>query len=320
MPKKSNDNGRAFEYKFLITLQQYLCNNKCNVAVIHNSSYYAAQKSFNTISLGLQKIMESASYAAIKHLHKLEPIMFEDLNNPIEIYIQSDRAGIDGDVRDIVVKRENINWTIGFSLKHNHFAVKHSRLSRKLDFALSWFGINCSQDYWDEVEPIFSMLEHKGKNTLWNSIEHKDDNVYVPILNAFINEIKRCNIYFINKKQSLASKMVEYLLGKYDFYKIISVDKESKTLIQPYNLRGTLNRNGVNINVEINIPIATLPTRINYIGFKASSKTTIELCCDNGWYFTFRIHNASSSVEPSLKFDIQIAGIPTAIMTLNCQW
>ena len=41
---------------------------------------------------------------------------------------------------------------------------------------------------------------------------------------------------------------------------------------------------------------------------------------DEGWQFTFRIHNASTLVEPSLKFDIQIVGMPTAIITINCIW
>ena len=320
MPRNSNDNGRAFEYAFLISLQQYLCNANCNVTITINSSYYAARNAFSNISESLREILNRASNTAIIKLQSLEPIMFEDIENIIEIGIQSDHAGIEGDVRDIIVKRANLEWNIGFSLKHNHFAAKHSRLSKELDFALSWFGINCSDSYWAEVEPIFTMLEDYGSGTLWSSICNKEENIYIPILNAFINEIERCNTYFISQNQSLATKMVEYLLGRYDFYKIISVDKKCKTLIQPYNMRGTLNKNGANINVEIRIPITSLPTRINYIGLKADSKTTVELCCDNGWYFTFRIHNASRRVEPSLKFDIQIAGIPTTIMTLNCQW
>lgn len=41
---------------------------------------------------------------------------------------------------------------------------------------------------------------------------------------------------------------------------------------------------------------------------------------DGGWQFSFRIHNASIKVEPSLKFDVQILGIPTAIMTIECKW
>ena len=42
---------------------------------------------------------------------------------------------------------------------------------------------------------------------------------------------------------------------------------------------------------------------------------------DNGWQFSFRIHNASTFVEPSLKFDIQLIGIPIEVdVKFNCKW
>ena len=39
--------------------------------------------------------------------------------------------------------------------------------------------------------------------------------------------------------------MVEYLLGEFDFYKVIGIDDKRITQVQSYNLRGTLNRDGV---------------------------------------------------------------------------
>ena len=41
---------------------------------------------------------------------------------------------------------------------------------------------------------------------------------------------------------------------------------------------------------------------------------------DGGWQFNFRIHNASTKVETSLKFDIQIVGMPATIISINCSW
>ena len=35
---------------------------------------------------------------------------------------------------------------------------------------------------------------------------------------------------------------------------------------------------------------------------------------------SFRIHNASTKVEPSLKFDIQFIKMPTSILNIECQW
>ena len=114
--------------------------------------------------------------------------------------------------------------------------------------------------------------------------------------------------------------MVEYLLGEFDFYKIISIDSRKITQIQTYNLHGTLNQASRTIKPKIEVPVACLPTRIVSLDFKPDSTNTVELYMDGGWQFSFRIHNASTLVEPSLKFDIQIIGMPTAIISINCSW
>jgi len=41
---------------------------------------------------------------------------------------------------------------------------------------------------------------------------------------------------------------------------------------------------------------------------------------NNGWQLSFRIHNASTIVEPSLKFDVQLIGMPVTILSIECQW
>ena len=69
-------------------------------------------------------------------------------------------------------------------------------------------------------------------------MEEKDSKVYVPLLNAFEAEIK--NAYL--KDKNLPRKLVEYLLGEYDFYKVISIDSQQMTQLQTYNMHGTLNK------------------------------------------------------------------------------
>ena len=114
--------------------------------------------------------------------------------------------------------------------------------------------------------------------------------------------------------------MVEYLLGEFDFYKVIGIDSKQMTQVQSYNLRGTLNRQGNSHKRSIELPISALPTRIVSLDYKPESKNTLELYLDGGWQFSFRIHNASTKVETSLKFDIQIIGMPTTIISINCDW
>ena len=316
MSDKSNDQGRAFEYKCLITLYEEI--QKFRPAVIEeNSSYFAAQRAWNKISDDLRPILAKSAAAAVETLFDFEPLIIEDGEDQLDLLIQSDSEGITGDVRDILIIRRNICWEIGLSLKHNHYAVKHSRLSKTIDFGERWYGVKCSEQYWEEVAPVFSYLEQeqiKGKR--WRDIPNKSNDVYVPILNAFINELNRS--YDLNK--DVPRKMVEYLLGEYDFYKVISVDSKHMAQISSFNLHGTLNKPGKYTKPKEKLPVATLPTRIAKMELKPGSKTTIELYMDGGWQFSFRIHSAETYVIPSLKFDIQIVGMPTTIMTVRCDW
>ncbi|MBU1885695.1 HaeIII family restriction endonuclease, partial [Patescibacteria group bacterium] len=66
-------------------------------------------------------------------------------------------------------------------------------------------------------------------------------------------------------------------------------------------------------------PKIPLPTEIIDIDFKEGSNTTIIVIMNNDWTLSFRIHNASSRVESSLKFDINLLKSPKKLFknTLN---
>lgn len=255
--------------------------------------------------------------AAVATLFDLEPLILEVGEDCLELFLQPDSKGEIGDVRDIILTRRNIRWEIGLSIKHNHFAVKHSRLAKQLDFGARWFERPCSQHYWEDIAPIFDYLSaEKAKSKKWSELPAKEDDVYIPLLKAFISEVTAANAAC----KGIPQKLVEYLLGAFDFYKVISVDSKQLTQIQAYNLRGTLNRSAKRNAPKIIVPRSALPTRIISLDFKPGSSNTIELYMDGGWQFSFRIHNAATLVEPSLKFDIQIIGMPTTIISINCLW
>ncbi|MCL1891144.1 MAG: HaeIII family restriction endonuclease [Coriobacteriia bacterium] len=317
MSNLSNRNGRAYEYAYLLLLEENLAPFR-NVVVEKNSSYFASKSAWDALSNKEHETYKVSASAGITALTDLEPLILEDDSSPLEIKLQSDDAGKQGDVRDIVIVRKNIHWEIGLSLKHNHFAVKHSRLSKDLDFGEKWFGIKCSGKYWSEVAPVFEYLSKmKDKNATWSELPAKEHDVYVPLLNAFLNEIKRSHDASDGK---IARKMVEYLLGKFDFYKIIGLDNKRTTQVQPYNLQGTLNKSSKKQEPLLVIPVSELPTKIVGTEFKPSSSNTVMVYMDNGWQLSFRIHNASTKVETSLKFDVQIIGMPTTIVCIDCKW
>ena len=314
---KSNRNGRALEYAYLHSLVDKLGITR-EVIVEQNSSLLAATRAWNSIDNDLKNLFLLAASAGIDAIIEAEPLILEDGNDSLHLKLQCDNVGIEGDVRDVLIIRRDINWEIGISIKNNHFAVKHSRLSKNLDFCKKWFGVNCSDNYWLEIKPIFDYLESKQiENTKWSDLPSKDDTIYKPLLVAFINELTK---KYSELNDLIPKKLVEYLIGKHDFYKNINLLKKRITQVQPFNFQKTLGKKSKSRKSKILIPVAKFPTRIISIGFKPNSKNTIELFLDEGWQFTFRIHNARTLVESSLKFDIQTIGMPTSIICLEYKW
>lgn len=316
MSSKSNDQGRAYEYVTLLTLHSEISKIR-RAEIVKNSSLEAARNAWDNMSKSMQSLMSMSAHSFVPDIFNLEPLILEDDGDVVELLIQKDKNGEDGDVRDILIARSGIKWEIGLSMKHNHFAVKHSRLSHLIDFGEKWYGVPCSESYWQSVMPIFDYLqEQKREGKAWFELSDKSERVYVPLLKAFMQELR---LTYGNHKE-LPQKMVEYLLGEFDFYKVVSIDNQRMTQINTFNLHGTLNKNGKRNEAKATIPRVLLPTRIVSLDFKPGSDNTIELYLDGGWQFSFRIHNASTMVESSLKFDIQIIGMPTTIVTINCRW
>lgn len=315
MSTKSNDIGRAYEYAWIWALYEILIPIK-NVEIIENSSFIANKRAWLTLNKDMQDLLKISANSAVSTILELEPKMSEK-DDELLLEFQNDGAGEQGDVRDIVIKYKNIEWEVGLSIKHNHEAIKHSRLSHRLDFGQEWFGVPCSDFYWNAIKPIFDRLKiEKSKGTNWSEISDKERNVYVPLLKAFIDEVIRT----YNKDSTIPKKMVEYLIGSKDYYKVISHDKKQLTLIRTFNLHNTLNKPSRFRVSSIIVPKVDLPTELVKLKFKLESNNTIEMYLNNGWQLSFRIHNASTKVEPSLKFDVQFIGMPISILNIECIW
>jgi hypothetical protein len=319
MSSKSNNQGRAFEYACLKALHKEISKVR-PVSIKQNSSYDATKKAWDTLSKTQQATYKISALAGISPILELEPLLTERKEDEMVLSIQSDEKGIKGDVRDILIMRREIDWEIGLSIKHNHAAVKHSRLSKSLDFGKSWYGKECSEEYWNDVEPIFDFLEkEKNKRTKWSELEEKEDMIYLPLLKAFKKEVKKQSAKYPNEVPRLMS---EYLLGvgDQDYYKVIAKRSSKISRVETYNVKGTLNKQLSNQDKSKGLPVSQLPTQFLGLEHKENSKNTLELYMDGGWQFSLRIHNASTTVEPSLKFDINLINMPSSIITIERSW
>jgi hypothetical protein len=310
--------GKAFEYACLMSLNNSLCENQL-IEIEQTNALTAARDFYDEFNEEEKIKLDLGANASTRIILRLEPQLQHPLANiPLILAIQEDAAGIAGDVRDVICIRRQNEWEIGISCKHNHSAVKHSRLSSFIDFGQQWLDIPCSQDYFNAINPLFTeLVRMRIEGVLWREVTNKAERFYVPLLQAFINELRRLDI---QNPETIPARLLQYLLGRNDFYKIITNDKKRLTQIQSFNMAGTLNRSAGTQRALINVPQINLPTRFFDINFKPRSRNTILVACDNGWTISMRIHSASSAVEPSLKFDVSLVGVPPTLYTQIEPW
>lgn len=306
-------NGKAFEFALLSAFRDRL-TPITTVSVIENEPYKTSQKCFNSFAEDEIGHFRLVSSFAVNFLIDIEPRLSNGINEKdiLQLEIVSDKEGQNGDVRDVLAIRALQKWEIGISAKNNHRAVKHSRLSNDIDFGEKWLGIPCSKTYFNEIKPVFDELAKHRKQSeatqKWETLGDYHATVYTPILNAFMKELFRLDS---DNQGLVAQKLVEYLIGNQDFYKVIKGDK--KVEIQAYNLHGTLNLPFESIKPKFKIPRLKLPNRLIEIVFRDNSSTTLLVTLSEGWQISFRIHNASSRIEPSLKFDINLVSAPHSL-------
>lgn len=307
--------GKAFEYALLNQFYERL-STITTIALIENNPYKTASKCFFSFTEIEQSRFTLVASFAVNFLLDIEPRLSNGISNNdiLQLEIVSDKQGQLGDVRDVLAIRSLQKWEIGISAKNNHRAVKHSRLSNTIDFGKKWLGIPCSAEYFNEIKPIFDNLANLRKTSKallkWDSLGDYHSSIYVPILDAFKKELLK-----IDSENSgyVAEKLIAYLVGNQDFYKVIKGN--NKLEIQAYNFHGTLNLPFETIKPKAKIPKVKLPNRLIEIVYQENSKTTLLMTLNEGWQISFRIHNASSRIEPSLKFDINLVSAPHSLFT-----
>jgi hypothetical protein len=323
-------NGYAFEYSIIKSIpdaiRKWISEHKegeCNYRIIEDTALENVRSKFLATPTDVQNRMIIAAKAGVRKILDMEPrLTHATSDDPIVISSKPATAGIQGDVRDIVMIRQinnarrravahreddQPNWEIGISAKWNNEVIKNSRLAEHLDFCQSWFGFPCTSRYWDEISVPMTLLNSKAGQP-WRLLNNKKELVYLPMTEAFINEITLQS----NEHPNISELLVEYLLGKFDFYKLMSKSSQRVTNIQAVNLRGNLNQNCNEFHPIIRIASQAnqRPTRIVSVNRFRNRPAWVEIILDNGYQFTLRLHNAESNILTSLKFDIQFAGSP----------
>lgn len=308
-------NGKAFEYALLKEFLERL-KTITTVLVEENTPFNTAKKYFDNFDEKEQSHYSLVASFAVNFLLDIEPRLSNGISDKdiLQLEIVADKLGQNGDVRDVLAIRSFQKWEIGISAKNNHRAVKHSRLSNDIDFGQKWLNVPCNLTYFEEIKPIFdnlAKLRTTSKATQkWDTLGNYHTSVYIPILDAFKKELLRLDK---DNPGIVAERLVEYLIGNQDFYKVIK--GKNKVEIQAYNLHGTLNLPFQNIKPKAKVSKLKLPNRLIEIVYQDDSDTTLLVTLNEGWQISFRIHNASSRIEPSLKFDINLVSAPHSLFS-----
>lgn len=313
------ENGKAFEYAIAKAYFDFLESENIQVWLQDNTAFRHAKNCYEIQDFTNQQSFYLAAQKTIETMVAIEPGLISAKNNSdfLSIRLAADSEGFFGDVRDVIFSRPYIipSWEIGISAKNNHDAVKHSRLSPFIDFGLEWMECPCSTAYFSEIKPVFdNLMKIKLDNpkTTWANLgEAKTNDVYVPLLKAFRKEVLR-----LTKSNPQASaNLLHYLIGRKPFYKVIKEDRNNIVMVKAFNIGGKLNQTVNGRKPVVKTDTVKLPTRIIELDFKENSETTLMMIMDEGWQISFRIHSASTYIENSLKFDIQLIGNPPILFT-----
>lgn len=273
MTSKSNDNGRALEYSIV----DYFKKNHPNVVMSKNTLDDQKRDSIKFQNLP-QDIKVSFTTAAKKFF-----IWYKSINTnhkTIKIDRLSDSSGV---VHDIVIN------SINFSVKHNHYALKHPR-----PYSLA---IQCGFDKNDSENIIhrndMKIVSDNYRKNLNGIKKYSENKQLLSQLYASVNQIcKRSIDKWCKHNPLVIVNFFNFIVGT-KFYKVI-VSENNKTT-------------NVEIQDFLNIPT---PQSLVCV-FDSKRSNYLNFTFNHGWIIDLRLHTASSMINTnpdsqlSLKFDAQ---------------
>lgn len=289
------DHGKGFEWAVASAF-----NNLLQISFVDTKELKDAETRYSNLPNTKQAEFRLCAEKAAAYVAEIEGL---EQSSTGYVTLSQDAAGARGDVRDVILHLNGRE--IGISCKTNHEAFKHPRLSAKIDFVKEWgLGEACSEEYWQAVRPFFGELarlrSESSRTMKWSEIENYQERFYLPVLEAWRRELLRITSDGDEASKMAAAALCRYLIGRIDFWKIVS--RSNQVRLYAFNTHSTLGTNRT-----------LLPNRILGIDNFDGSQYSMNVRMNEGYQFNFRLHNASSRIEPSLKFDVQSEGLPRHI-------
>lgn len=280
-PRECDENGKVFE--LLVGQALLTAFNRHDIPYVCDIEF----SSLDDVSSDVMSKMKNSSAAAVEFL--FDEYISELNANSVRLEQLSDHSGRDGNVIDLIISTDN-DQRLGISLKHNHDALCHPRISR----VPTWFRANEEQHafYKKSHDEIWVRFFEKAeaidsRATTFEGLKQKDnrlidDYLYAEFYNLIAGFLKS-NV----SNSSTSQALFRSLVGRYDFVKVI--DRGDTVDIQDW-------RNLSEASM-VEITISAEPRRII-------------MAFNNGFIISGRLHTAKKEIEKSLKFDIQAVEKP----------
>jgi len=290
MSRRQDISGNALEYAIA---RQAAC--AAGVRIKKDAVSDKARKDFFAESAAVRQQLAYSAEAAVGHVFALEESRLE-LPEKCFVVMQTDARGQAGDPRDILSPLQE--GVLGLSVKRNNDTFKNPRLQRNNpDFFQKW-GLQgkVSVNYRQKTEKVFKLLDRARSRGVkkWSDLPSCGidlrKEIYKPLVADFIAEFRK------GMSPGNCARFTRYMLGDVDYYKII-VHVGQQTIVQGINFDNSLSCSSVSCPEEL------------ILAQVLSSNTGI-LTFEGGWVYTMRIHNASSRLEDSLKWDVKLIAHP----------
>ena len=158
--------------------------------------------------------------------------------------------------------------------------------------------------------PYIVIVIRVSLETTWISVSGSRSKQLVPerfywkVLDAFEAELLRLTAPGAPRASEATKSLITYIIGNHDFYKVIS--RLEQVEIQGFNLNGTLS-----------VSKTRYPEHVIGIDRLNGGRYSKTVRFNRGFTFNFRIHSASSRVEPSLKFAVSAISLPPSEIYTN---
>jgi len=298
-PGQALRSGKAFKYAVAKDLEA-----KGIGKIAQSEESKSASQAYGKESEEEKEWLDRRARAANEHLLSIEPRLRA---GGLTISVRPDQAGIDGDVRDVVLAERNSDWELGLSVKRKHEALEHTILSPGTDFGQEWgLGQKCSQEYWDAVSPAFARLKCPGEQGQpWPSQKEASAALHGPVMEAFRREAKKiCDA----KGKDACGAVFRHLVGRKDSYRVIAQDDNVK--IQAFNFS-----NKLAVGRNLKPPRRLVSGGPGENGEDSSFGAAVVLIFDQGWTLKLRACNEKRKADPSLKLGVLLRGQPTNLYT-----